>query len=214
MVGPQENAREERAPDQSPGLDDNANDQRHSEADQDDFGQVDRQSGSGEPVEALRLCIERDLRRNADDDQRGSQHQRSNDDLAGERQPSEGRAEAGPRAGSESGLHDPNDQSESGEVKPAAKKVREGRFGGGIEQDAVCDANGEPTDQRRSKVSPPMRGLSQKDRLADPGFDGARELGRRKSPDLMIQTRRHGTMLSLRRRVADRSLRRKPSTSC
>ena len=126
---------------------------------------------------------ERDLRRNADDDQRGSEHQRSNDDLAGERQPSEGRADAD-RAPSECGLHDPNDQSESGEVKPAAKKVREGRFGGGIEQDAVCDANGEPTDNDAAR-SPPMRGLSQKDRLADPGLDGAASWPPQE-PDLMI----------------------------
>ena len=50
----QENAREERAPDQSPRLDGNANGRRHSEAGSTILDRL-TVSRSGEPVEALRL---------------------------------------------------------------------------------------------------------------------------------------------------------------
>ena len=55
MIGPEQNAREQFAADQPPGLDHHADDHGACEAHHDNSRQSDRQPASGEPVEMIGL---------------------------------------------------------------------------------------------------------------------------------------------------------------
>ncbi len=159
VVGPEQDARQQRRADQSRGLGDDADDEREREGGCDDARQLDLEPAPAKPGQRLRARVKQKLQRKAGDDQRHSHCKRAKQHLGRKGKAPQRRAKRGLCAGGERGLHNPDREREADAVDRAQREVAQGPLVSRVEGGAIDEAEGKSADRERRDRSRLQRRL-------------------------------------------------------